>query len=77
MTNPNDPAFPSPIIAVKDGKPIHEGGGLTKREFFAAMAMQGWNTGLEEPFDIAIGMKHCVAVADALIKVLNEDNDVK
>jgi hypothetical protein len=43
MTNPNDPAFPK---SVKDQKDTGETylfhvGGLTKREYFAAMALQG------------------------------------
>lgn len=66
MTNPNDCAFPfdrnKTIVA-----------GLTKREYFAAMALQGmvashlggtWET-------LA---KVSVIAADALIKELNEPN---
>ena len=36
MTNPNDPAFPGPQVGPDDGWKA-----LTKREYFAAMAMQG------------------------------------
>lgn len=49
MTNPNDPAFPSATpIPKRDWHPedvkLYEeyvNGGLTKREWFAGMAMQG------------------------------------
>lgn len=52
-------------------------GGLTKREYFAAMAMQGWlarcstvpHTYKLEPSDIA---EVAVSMADALLKELNK-----
>ena len=63
MTNPNDPTFPE-----------HEGdcNGLTKREHFAAMAMQGLLacplvTGNNEQI-----AKYARAAADALIAELNK-----
>lgn len=50
MTNPNDPAFPpsGEMIKIKNaltGDPLLDfmaQSGLTKREYFAAMAMQGF-----------------------------------
>ena len=43
MSNPNDndPAFPIPHFARPDGRVDYGLSGLTKRELFAAMAMQG------------------------------------
>lgn len=42
MTNPNDPAFPEAKVVETNGTWINSiSGGLTKREYFAAMAMQG------------------------------------
>ena len=43
MSNPNDndPAFPIPHFARPDGHVDYGFSGLTKRELFAAMAMQG------------------------------------
>lgn len=47
--------------------------GLTKREYFAAIAMQGWLSGFPnyEP-DPKYVAKHAVEVADALIEELNK-----
>jgi len=74
MTNPNEPAFPLFVSYEKFD------GGLTKREYFAAMAMQAIVTGLygnpdptnvlERPsYDIA---KESCQFADALIIALNK-----
>ena len=43
MSNPNDhvPAYPFPHFARPDGHVDYGFSGLTKRELFAAMAMQG------------------------------------
>lgn len=61
---PNDTAYP-----VGDDMVI----GLTKRELFAAMAMQGYisagSTGMPCPEDIA---KYALDTADELINALNE-----
>jgi hypothetical protein len=65
MTNPNDPAYPS----------HNKHHGLTKREYFAAMAMQGllaqeseaWGFGDKEKL-----ATEAVAQADALIAALNK-----
>lgn len=63
-TNPEDPAFPS-TGKVLSG--ISEYGGLTKREYFAALAMQGYLAS-------GRGYMHIWAVeeADALIAELNK-----
>jgi hypothetical protein len=73
MTNANDSAFARPLGEVTNpGEPAisDESEGLTKREYFAAMAMQGliaWPTGTQ---DIAA---EAVEHADALIKALNTE----
>ena len=68
MTNGNEP------INAADPS-IHSFAGLTKREYFAAMAMQGIlsNDATENTaWDYDIIGKHCAMAADALIKALNE-----
>ena len=75
MTSPNDPAFPN--------GPVHMGNmeGLTKREYFAAMAMQGMMS--IHPRELMNGpekhqtvgdwiAKNCVSMADALIAELSK-----
>lgn len=59
ITNPNDTAFPDQHLI---------GQGLTKREFFAAMAMQGL---LSNP-NISCVTSLAVLFADQLIKALNQ-----
>ena len=52
--------------------------GLTKREYFAAMAMQGLlaNTNYNSTDDAVLAMT-CTDAADALIKALNINTDNK
>lgn len=65
MTNPNSPAFPL--------EPQWKYSALTKREYFAAIALQGviacetenWNTTNEQ------NARTAVRLADALIEALN------
>ena len=73
MTNPDDPAYP---VKAWDGS-LQEAvtpRGLSKREYFAAMAMN-----LLERFsvhaivDFEEEAKHCVMMADALIAELNKE----
>jgi hypothetical protein len=78
MTNPNEPAFPV-------GLENHDSG-LTKREYIAAMAMQGLcaNTGVMTQIAIAcksnpeLGTRTLAGMAkmqaDALIAELSEKN---
>ena len=73
MTNPN--AFVSPSTH-QNSDGTHDfniNKGLTKREYFAAVAMQGFladtSGTLLNPEFVA---KHSVAYADALINALNE-----
>jgi hypothetical protein len=67
MTNPNDCAFPA------DNK-THTDGGLTKREYFAAMAMQGLIANCYYGTGIAVDThtNEAVVLADALITSLNK-----
>lgn len=74
MTNGNDGAYAraGSWLTSEDGDPGEQG--LTKRELFAAMAMQGMFTnellsGSEENANIA---KDAVSAADALIEALNK-----
>lgn len=62
MNNAQASAFPS-VVADP---------GLTKRELFAAMAMQGWLANKDRPthFDPKDDMAYCVKIADSLLKAL-------
>lgn len=73
MTNPNDPAF-SPELISNEKDPSNYGlksQGLTKREYFAAMAMQSLCVSYEEMSHVAA--EWATKYADALIKELNND----
>ncbi len=63
-TEPHSPINPIPNS--------YHGHGLTKREHFAALAMQGYlsNSELQIPFEL-LGMAS-IKIADALIAALNE-----
>ena len=79
-TEPNDPI--APIVQdneyYEQGKVLRECSdyGLTKREYFAAMAMQGYLAGDEdaanEKWSVSQTAKWAVMVADALILELNK-----
>jgi hypothetical protein len=63
MTNPIDPAFP-----------IHSFPGLTKREYFAVCALQGFlaNKAHAGEFHPKHDAKYAISVADALIDAMGE-----
>lgn len=69
MTHANSMAFLE--IASGEALDIYSTGGLTKREYFAAMVLQGLsaNEHLESTADIA---ERSVKQADALIEALNQ-----
>jgi len=72
-TNGNDPANPTigwELTAHGDLVVITDQYGLTKREYFAAMAMQGM---LSDPERYGAIAKWAVKFADALIEELNKD----
>lgn len=74
MTNANDPINLG-SESDKCGNPIKEHLGLTKREYFAAMAMQGVlanNSDGNTNWDYDIIGEHCTKAADALITALNK-----
>jgi len=75
MTNPNDPAFSKAAFYHPDGGTDRPQEGLTNREYFAAMAMQGllaanniYETGVDHKFNST----HSVLAADSLIAELNK-----
>lgn len=61
----NQPAFPS-----------HEGEGITTREYFAAMAMQGYivNRYAQTPHERGLIAEYSVEMADCMIKLLSIKN---
>ena len=72
-TNPNEPAFSKPAFYHPDGGLDSPNTGLTKREYFAAMAMQGAlaNKSAHER-TIEMITESAVKLADALIEELNK-----
>lgn len=79
-TNPNDPTQSFPKGINLQGKILVDGIGLTKREYFAAMALQGYlansfNHEMIQPVSTATHAQIAelsVGAADALIKELNK-----
>lgn len=67
ITRPNDPATPA-----AEGPQGFKG--LTKREHFAAIALQGRMASPEWPGTKEEVAKHAVSYADALINALNNTN---
>lgn len=74
--NGNEPAFATPpkVITELDQDPYLVRGqvGLTKRELFAAMAMQGLAANVELDVESDVYAGCAVMLADALIKQLSE-----
>lgn len=79
MTNPNDNAFPFSVVTQDEDRNLikQEQRGLTKREYFAAMALQGLLT------DDSLSNRSCKFMAeaacdyaDALIKQLNDPSAI-
>lgn len=84
QTEPNMPAHPTEIRVGDNGEIVgpqtaNNGGvaiGLTKREHFAAMAMQGQLSGMDCNVNFTISQLDCIAkdsvlIADYLINALN------
>lgn len=69
----NKPAYPRPF-SESHLTNIEAQGGCTKRELFAAMAMQGMLKGKYEDAYVDIAVFACDA-ADALLAELAEEND--
>lgn len=83
-TNGNDKAFSSPEwINLQESHPHYSlgevtcSGGLTKREYFAAMAMQGYVASRKDADGTSISdiTKDSVRFSDALIAALNEKRE--
>ena len=73
MTNKESYAFP--VVVNENIDYFH--GGLSKREYFAAMAMQGMvangsSIDIDKDYPYQTRAKTCILIADALIKALNE-----
>ena len=76
MNNANMPAMPHDIVFGK-GYPLNnEPTGLTKREHFAGLAMQGLLAQSDGPRSVKEMAFESLAVADALLKAL-EVGDAK
>jgi hypothetical protein len=78
MTNGNDSAFSKPAFVSQQGVVDPPQEGLTKREYFAAMAMQGiiaahniYETGI----DNEVNARTAINAADALIEALNKTHN--
>jgi hypothetical protein len=74
QTNGNDQAFARPPVLVENYG-LHQGSkGLTKREYFAAMALQGMcaNSSLTKIWTHENIAEWSVQQADALIEALNK-----
>lgn len=70
MTNPNDSAYP---VRLNPQDPHSDMGGLTKREYFAAMAMQGMMVAdMKSDEWSEIRARRSIRMADSLIAELNK-----
>lgn len=81
-TYASDSAAPTQELDRESGEFSHITGGLTKRELFAAMAMQGLcviaipgSHNSDVPIWNSVRAKQAVSMADALIKELNEEKN--
>jgi len=77
MTQPNDPLSAiSAELLDRCGEVNYSPFGLTKREYFAAMAMQGYIASLSSQSNISSNDQicgYCVGMADSLIEALNNE----
>jgi hypothetical protein len=79
-TNPNDPiAYVDELQAIEGSEEFNRflNYGLTKREYFAAMAMQGFTSIIHTAFDsqeIREIAEASIEMADTLIKTLNDES---
>lgn len=73
MTNPNEPINPTIWDDKHNPTFVRDNDGLTKREYFAGLALQGYcsagSTGMPTAENLA---NYAVTVADELIKQLNK-----
>jgi hypothetical protein len=75
MTNPNDPAFSQGLKNFDAVDSVSYHAGLSKREYFAAMAMQGLSAAMQplKQIECDLVSEYCVQMADALIAELNKE----
>lgn len=67
-------AFP---LSFRSGPDLHVMGGLSKREYFAGLAMQGMLHEYDEEWKPSIIAFNAVAMADALMEELNKKSEAK
>lgn len=74
MENRNLPAFPVTLKAGDTFRGIENIDGLTKREYFASIAMQGCLSNMDQApvTDFAGAARYCVTMADALLAELEK-----
>ena len=88
MNNGNEPINPTNVQQVGNEvfRPIRDNDpkehnvsflGLTKREYFAAMAMQGLMSNSKVMINDMDNINQCVLIADELLKQLEVSEDVK
>ena len=70
-TKANEPAFSKPAFYHPDGAIDLPNNGLTKREYFAAMALQGMLAKYGSDYQVQ-NAKEAIYWADALIEELNK-----
>ena len=70
----DDPAFPQPIVQAEtnNGFSLANKKGLTKREYFAALALMGIQASPNSEESVENEAKEAVQLADALIKQLGD-----
>ena len=82
MSRGKDPVHPHQVVTrYAGGYPepsTEEVRGITLREYYAGLAMQGWlaNKARPQSFHPTYDMAYCVAVADSLIAALAQDGEI-
>lgn len=72
MSHGLDPAFPEVLVPDGKGGTLDSYSGLTKREYFAAIAIQGSASKMLAASDGVVYARRAVVIADALIAELNK-----
>lgn len=76
-SNADEPAFPSVITERDQFGKLHylngDGPGLTKREYFAGLAMQGMLANPDKDYDPPYLARDCRVIADALLAELAKE----
>lgn len=73
MDNKNKPVFP--IYNKEFIRENDQSNGLTKRELFAAMALQGFLSNIDGLYSSNDIVDDSIQIADKLLKALEEPND--